>query len=342
MLLLYAGLVWAKSNFSLYVAVLTFFGLLRRGMWYNIGNMADKQTFGLPYLRAWYRLVAVILLGLLAAPTLRAQEQMTSSERERSDNVLAFMRDSKLETSHKFYWAALVSQISNPAAVNRLGAGFDETLARREMIKFLVKHYNPSLFREGMRWLADPLTQQYLLLQDAPLEGYAAFKANLAKTPLPSKRRTLVSRAFDATSSKSAAEHIYKLTVMAAGTAEQTMALGSLDLFANLAYRQNGPQVQQDAYDRLAYTFSPLTDDQLELLIFHLEDPVGLWALQLMRGALYSAIYITMQNVARQPADVVPEQSVFVPNPAVTGGKSDLIPDQAPSPAAGSNSDLLD
>lgn len=292
-------------------------------------------------------LAVLLFLFSSASGLIYAQEKMTPSERERSNNVLAFLRESKLEVSHQVYWSALASQISNPTAVNRLSAGFDEPLARREMIKFLVKHFNPSLFREGMRWLGDPMTQQYLQLQDAPMEGYVEFQKRLSQEPLGSRRRTLVSRAFEATSGKSSTEHIYKLTVMAAGVAEQTMSLGSLDLFANLAYRQHGAKVQQDAYDRLAYTFTPLTDEQLELLVFHLEDPVGLWSLQMMRGALYSAIYATMQNVAKQPADVVPSRPLIAPISAVTGesgesGESGKSGDLAPAPVNPDGLDLMD
>jgi hypothetical protein len=292
--------------------------------------------------KKWCVLGAVLFIGHPFAAPLMAQEAMTSSEREKSDNVLALLRESKLEETHYVYWLSLAAQMPNQGALNRVEAGYDPALARKEMIKFLVKHYNPGLFRESMRWLKDPMTQQYLQLQNAPWEGFEQFKQTLAKTPLPAKRRTLVSRAFEATSGKLSTEHMYKLTVMAAGASEQSMSVGSLDLFADLAYRKYASQVQKDAYDRLAYIFSSLTDPQLEGLIFHIEDPIGLWSLQLMRGALYSAIYVTLQNVARQPANVVPSKLLLVPEPepAVTGETSGG--DLAPEPVAPQGSDLLD
>jgi len=274
------------------------------------------------------KLLAILLSTQLVVINVYAE--MSNSEKERSTNILAFIRESKLEESHNFYWAAIAMQSANK---NRVANAMDKELVDREMVKFLIKHYNPGVFREGLRWLADPMTVQYLQLLNQPLTGFDAFQRELTKTPLGSKRRTLISRAFAATNAKEGAKQLYMLTIIAAGATEATMALGGLDLYAQLAYRQNEPKVQQDAYDRLAFIFRGVPDEQLELMVFHLEDPVALWALQMMRGALYSGIYITAQKVAQQdrnaPAsEVAPARPAGTPSPTdlPTGVKSETVP----------------
>lgn len=248
------------------------------------------------------------------APSFSFAQTDTGSDEERVRVMVNFLAASKLKLEVVKYWTALAEQLNSAAALKRMDSRMSSKKADEYLIDFLLDNYNRPLFEAGAEWFKNPLSIRYVKLADIPLDKFDSFVRDDVSR-LSTKRRELLLRAIAATDANTQAKAVFQITTMAMSVAGG-MGLSQADLLAQLSFERDKQKIVDNTFHLLAFRTREISDEELEALVNHLEQPESRWVLAVTKAALVKTIYAMIVDMSK-PSNEGAGDSIRLGKPVV-------------------------